>query len=215
MTGTVARCTKCGSQTYVQPLHGERGGPPYCPICAGAWHAEHGRRRRAARILIKAMKAYDRAGGSLYDKDFDALKIAAGPAMFAALLSASPYKTIGADDDFSDLTTELLTATLALTHPDKHPPEFQAEANRVTQELLALRPFVFPAPEPEKPLPREANDVLPKDAQPSERPYPCIDCANALPVDYCTECRERYDRERDEDCASKAHREKPAAARGI
>src|SRR5262245_62295649 len=111
MTGSIASCTKCGSHTYVEPLHGERGGPPYCPICAGACHAEHGRKRRAARTLIKAMKAYDRAGGSLYDKDFDALKIAAGPETFPDVLATSPYQTAGTADDFTELDKEFLTAT--------------------------------------------------------------------------------------------------------
>ena len=34
-------CTKCDEHGYVMPLHGERGGPPFCFMCAGAWHAEH------------------------------------------------------------------------------------------------------------------------------------------------------------------------------
>ena len=194
ITGNVATCTKCGSETYVEPLHGERGGPPYCPICAGAWHAEHGRKRRAARVLIKTMKGYEQAGGSLWGKDFDELKLAAGGFDY--------LRRTGAEADFSDLTTELLAATLALTHPDKHPPELKAEANRVTQELLALRPFVFPAPEPEPP-PKPPSDVSsnnPRETlnETSQRAYPCIDCTDALPSHYCNACRERYDREWDE-----------------
>ena len=45
-----------------------------------------------------------------------------------------------------ELTSEVLADTLKLTHPDHHPPERQELAHRVTQALLALQPFVFPAP---------------------------------------------------------------------
>lgn len=195
MTGTVASCRQCGSHTYVEPLHGERGGPPFCPICAGAWHAEHGRLRRAGRIVIKALHAYDKAGGNFYGKEFDLLKLAAGRvAMYDEDARA-------AADEVRDLSTELLAATLALCHPDKHPPETKAEANRVTQELLALKPFVFPAPEPIKPEPppakkddpfaddmSEANEILRKGK------YPCEDCRNADPDDYCNHCRAEYEK---------------------
>ena len=142
--GTVAACTKCGQVTYVMPLHDERGGPLFCFMCAGAWHAEHAPKRRARRVLIKAMKAYEAAGGSVFDKDFDELKLAV-----SGFVHVRVADDVG--NDFSDLTTELLDATIALTHPDRHPLERKAEATRVTQELQALRPFVFPAPEPEPP----------------------------------------------------------------
>jgi hypothetical protein len=144
-------CTKCGTHGYVMPLHDERGGPLFCFMCAGAWHAEHGRRRRAGRVVVKALRGYQKAGGSIYGKDFDELKLAAG-GMF--VLHAAD--TAGAD--FRDLTSELLESTIALTHPDKHPPERKAEANRVTQELHALKPFVFPAPEPDPPEPPPKPD---------------------------------------------------------
>jgi hypothetical protein len=38
----MSACTKCGEHGYTMPLHGERGGPQFCFMCAGAWHAEHG-----------------------------------------------------------------------------------------------------------------------------------------------------------------------------
>jgi hypothetical protein len=37
------------------------------------------------------------------------------------------------------LSTELLRDVVALTHPDRHPPERAEQATRVTAELLALR----------------------------------------------------------------------------
>ena len=61
----VAACVNCGQHTYVMPLHDERGGPLFCFMCAGAWAAEHAPRRRARRILIKALKAYEAAGGGI------------------------------------------------------------------------------------------------------------------------------------------------------
>jgi hypothetical protein len=193
MKGGINSCTKCGSDTYVMPLHGERGGPPFCPICAGAWHAEHGRIRRARRIVVKALRGYTEAGGKLYGKDFDELKLAAG-GLFV------PYESDTSGADFADLTSELLAATIALTHPDKHPPERKAEANRVSQELQALKPFVFPAPEPEPPPTPKPRDVcvnqcgeeLNKTSQPE---YPCEDCRDTIPMYYCNPCKTRWEEE--------------------
>ena len=196
MTGSIASCTKCGSQTYVEPLHGERGGPPYCPICAGAWYAEHGRKRRAARTLIKVMRAYEEAGGRLHGKEFDELILATNSFGFALYDDDAR----AAADEFRDLTTELLAATLALAHPDKHPPERKSEAQRVTQELLALKPFVFPAPEPEKPKPQPETPPPAKTKSNSSssfnfrQTYPCEICRDAIPYDYCNACRTEYDR---------------------
>jgi hypothetical protein len=189
--GTVAACTKCGNHTYVSPLHDDRGGPLMCFMCAGAWHAEYGQRRRAGRVVVKALRGYEKAGGSIYGKDFDELKLAAG-GLFV------PYETDAAGADFADLTTELLEATIALTHPDKHPPERKAEANRVTQELQALKPFVFPAPEPEPPPPPpKPDDALfssPRDELNKPSRYPCDDCRDALPMDYCDSCKAQHEK---------------------
>ena len=195
--GTVATCTKCGQHTYVMPLHDERGGPLFCFMCAGAWHAEHAPRRRARRVLIKALKAYEAAGGSVFGDDFDELKLAASGFVFVR-------EADNVGNDFSDLTTELLNATIALTHPDKHPVERKAEANRVTQELHALKPFVFPAPPPKEPEPPAKPDDGLFDYpswemnKASLSRYPCDDCADALPVDYCDACRAKYDKKQQE-----------------
>lgn len=190
--GTVAACTKCGQQTYVMPLHDERGGPLFCFMCAGAWHVEHAPRRSARRVLIKAMKAYEKAGGRVFGDDFDELRLAAGGLFIF-------HEADDVANDFSDLTTELLNATIALTHPDKHPSERKAEANRVTQELNALRPFVFPPPPPEPPPePAKPNDGL--FSQPGDglnklsSRYPCDNCRDALPLDYCDSCKAQHEK---------------------
>jgi hypothetical protein len=204
-------CTKCGAVGYTMPLHGERGGPLFCFMCAGAWHAEHGRKRRAGRVVVKALRAYEEAGGSIYGKDFNELKLAAG-GMFVI------YESDTAGADFRDLTSELLAAAIALTHPDKHPPERKAEANRVTQELQALKPFVFPAPEPEPPKPppkrdgclKESTDYLSK---PSHQPYPCEDCRDAIPLHYCDPCKAEYEKRQQQECEREEKRRQRKNAR--
>jgi hypothetical protein len=202
-------CVKCGEHGYVMPLHDERGGPLFCFMCAGAWHAEYGPRRRARRVVIKALRAYEAAGGHVFGKDFDELKLAAS--------GFSAFSGFEANTDFSDLTSELLAATIALTHPDKHPPERKAEANRVTQELHALKPFVFPAPEPEPPKPRDASfkehaiDLN----EPSPPAYPCEDCRDAIPMHYCNPCKAQWEKEqlKEREREEKERKRKNACAR--
>jgi hypothetical protein len=41
-----ALCEGCGEHSFLLPLHGGKGGPLRCPLCVGAWNAEHGRKRR-------------------------------------------------------------------------------------------------------------------------------------------------------------------------
>ena len=88
--------------------------------------------------------------------------------------------TIGAE--IGDITSELLEDVLKLCHPDKHPAERKQLADRVTQELLALKPFVFPAPKPrpEPPEPRDGSlwDFQKPTKDPLRLTYPCADCAD-------------------------------------
>ena len=200
---SLANCTKCGEHTYVGPLHGDKGGPPFCPICAGYWHAEHTRRRRWGRIIIKAMKFYEREGGRWCD--FDKLKLAASGVCedWGIDLLGYGIDTIGTE--VGDITSELLADTIQLTHPDKHPVERRDLAKRVTQELLALKPFVFPAPKakpPATPMPRDGNiknarATLLKPSQPQA--YPCSECADTVPYYYCSACRAEHDKRRREE----------------
>jgi hypothetical protein len=201
MTGKFAHayCAFCNEYSYCVPLHGDRGGPLSCLPCSGKWDAEHAPRRRARRVVIKALKAYEASGGHLYGKDFEELRVVA-TGFFSGNATAA---------DFSDLTLELLTAILKLTHPDKHPPERKAEAQRVTQELLALKPFVFPAPEPEPPSKPDASSKRPcahfnEPSRPAKPAYPCEDCVDTVPAEYCDACKAQWkkeqenERERDE-----------------
>ena len=91
LTGMMGACIKCGAPGYVMPLHDERGGPPFCFMCAGAWHAEHRTRRSRARCRESAARL---RGGwrSYYGKDFDELKLCRRPG------SCSPYEAVTGDE---------------------------------------------------------------------------------------------------------------------
>ncbi len=140
-------CAGCGETSWLIPLYGEKGGPLRCYLCAGKWNAEYTRRRKWGRIIIKAMKMFLAAGGR-YD-DLDKLKLQASVDDIGSSINilAGYEDTIGAE--VGDISSELLAETLQLVHPDHHPAERRELAKRVTQELLALKPFVFPAPKPE------------------------------------------------------------------
>ena len=214
---SIANCAKCGEHTYVTPLYGEKGGPPFCPFCAGKWHAEHTRRRKWGRIIIKAMKFYEREGGR-WD-DFNKLKLVAMGILEDFGIDPLGYgvDTIGAE--VGDITAELLADTIQLTHPDKHPPERRDAAKRVTQELLALKPFVFPAPKAKPastPTPRDDKSKWQRATvkEPSQTPaYPCSDCADTVPYYYCTPCKTEWDKRRGEERERENSKQRESYAR--
>ena len=60
-------------------LHGEKGGPLFCPFCIGTWQGEFGKKLKWRRIVVRALKAYEAAGGSIWGKgDLDEMRLAAG-----------------------------------------------------------------------------------------------------------------------------------------
>ena len=193
------RCPECENVRPLYPLHGERGGPMSCIECGLEWHAKYSRRRRFGRVAIKAMALFMREGGSF--ADLDRLKLASGAmggplhGLGREILGWQP-DTIG--QELGDLTRELLMDAVQLTHPDRHPPERGALARRVTQELLALEPFTFPAPklEPE-PEPTTKRDGY-KNAQDlrveelSRDIYPCELCSTTIPYFYCDPCKAEW-----------------------
>ncbi len=189
---TVGTCCKCNrANELLVPLYGNKGGPLTCLTCGAEWHGKYNRRRKLGRIVTKAIKAYFAAGGNW--KDIDRLKLSAA----GVSLYAWETDTIGAE--IGDITTELLDATIRLTHPDKHPAERQEAAHRVTQYLVALKPFTFPAPKekpPEAPTPRNGSIEGPR--APTEKPlraeYPCEICVDEVPYNYCKECTAEWDR---------------------
>src|SRR5579863_9200134 len=185
------------------PLHGDAGGPPCCPVCVGRWHAEHSRKRRLGRIVIRAMKAYMDGGGIF--TDLDKLKLTAigtGYAWLDPLGYMAGAATIG--EETIELTAELLDDVISLVHPDKHPPERQEIANRVSQELIALKPFVFPKPAPKPappPAPPSAELRRPSLSDLSRPEYPCADCCAHAPMFYCDKCKAEYRRRHEADLA--------------
>lgn len=210
----------------MMPLHGGKGGPLRCPLCVGQWNAQHGRRRRAGRIVIRAIMAFLDAGGR-YD-DINNLKLSAATSGgdFLGIHCPEVNDPLGYMDGIArldgadvELTSELLADVLQLTHPDRHAPEHKALAGRVTQSLLAIKPFVFPAPKPKQvvsPKPgKDINDREPiKEKAPRAR-FPCSDCADTTPYYYCDECRGEYDkREREKDEKRREKRRQQYARRG-
>lgn len=190
---SVGTCLNCRRPNIlIGPLHGDKGGPPFCVRCGCDWHAKHSRKRKFGRIVVKAMKAYMKEGGSY--ADIDKLKFrACGVGFFAP----AGEDTIGAD--CNDISSELLEATIRLTHPDRHPQERQESATHVTRELVALRPFVFPEPNPDpQPEPKESDASiklrrvrLSDSLQPS---YPCGICIDQIPYYYCTTCKVKWEK---------------------
>jgi hypothetical protein len=188
--GKPGTCHGCGESRWLLPLHGEKGGPLRCFKCAGEWNARHGRERRAGRVAIKAIRAYRAAGG----RDVNKLVAPAGAADFGVTLPG--FEHINGAPDVTDLTSELLADLIELCHPDKHPVERKEKAERVTQQLIALRPFVFPAPKPKERKPGERDvfvEVSPKTLKEASRlSYPCSDCADEIPYFYCDACRAEW-----------------------
>jgi hypothetical protein len=158
------------------------------------------------------MKAYEAGGGNW--RDFDKLKMSSITGLgglslgddFAAAIIFDPLgymaDVASTDGEIVELTSELLADAIRLAHPDCHPPVRQDLARRVTQGLLALQPFVFPAPKP-KPTPLtpssepryespKAPHGIPKD--PSRQACPCNDCRSTVPYFYCTVCRTEWDK---------------------
>jgi hypothetical protein len=188
-------CAMCGKQDYCRSLHGDKGGPMCCLLCLGKWHGEHGRRRKWGRIVVRALAAYFDAGGKR--ADVENLTVAVG-----GIFDPLGYGFV-ADEDAPELTSELLTRALSLTHPDKHPPERRELAASVTGELAALKPFVFPAKKKEPEPPPESKPKPYKSATSDDRfdsmvkalsAYPCVECADAVPMDYCDACKAEYDK---------------------
>ena len=141
------------------------------------------------------MKAYMKEGGSY--GDIDKLKFRASG---IDIFGVGDADTIGAD--CNDITSELLEASIRLTHPDRHPPERQEAATDVTKKLVALKPFTFPEPKPEPPP--KASDTSVKVTRvavkdPLRPSYPCGLCVDQIPYYYCTACKAKRDKiQRDE-----------------
>lgn len=129
-----------------------------------------------------------------------------------------PFKTFfgSMSAEPTELSLELLTEALALTHPDAHPPERKARAQRVTAELSALKAHVLPKP---KPVP--VTDALQSLGGTAEYPslvmvrpdFPCEDCCGEAPMDYCDACRATWDAHQAEKRAEESAKARQRRAR--
>jgi hypothetical protein len=87
-------------------------------------------------------------------------------------------------------------------HPDRHPSERAELAKRVTQELLALKPFVLPKAKPRDVSPvvtaaTNCGPVTPRTSGTSvlaRHEYPCAVCKHTVPSYYCGICRDKFDK---------------------
>jgi hypothetical protein len=167
------------------------------------WQAEHGRKRRTGRVVVRAMAAFMEAGGN--ESDIAKLKLTAlGRRIGLDFDPLGLAETANTTDETILLTSELLTEILLLVHPDKHLPERHEAATRVTQQLLALQPFVFPAvkPEPVTPCEPTCNASVKAPADTSTEPlrrYRCAECASTIPLNYCAVCRAEWEKKQREE----------------
>jgi hypothetical protein len=196
-------CAICKQRLYCTTLHGENGGPYCCLTCIGKWNAEHGRKRRLGRIAIRALHAFLEAGGRVSDLNKLTAAAMSGSAHIAAFFpdfsDQLGYMTgvAGLSDEQIDLTPQLIDDAIKLTHPDAHPPERRELATQTSQALLALKPYVFPAPAPK--APRKHDSDVTANRSPRTKPsesrdmYPCAECRSTISYYYCDRCRTRWE----------------------
>lgn len=120
----------------------------------------------------------------------------------------------------SELYLETLEAAVRLCHPDRHPPDREALAQRVTAELLALKPHVRPRPSDVSPEEQQRTLLLPVtdaacglarrvfESLADASRYPCETCRLTIPKYYCDACCERWDAE----CLAKRLRDRERQA---
>jgi hypothetical protein len=202
-------CKICDKHNPVLvPLHDDKGGPLVCLPCAGSWHAKHARRRKAGRIVIRALKAYEEAGGNENDViklRMSVVGLSVGLSDFDPLGYMADAVDLKGGCENVDLTSELLDDIIKLVHPDCHRPERQELAHRVTQSLLALKPFVFPALKPKAVAPaqpqppRNESVIVPRSYLKKPLRYPCKECASELPCYYCDWCKAEWNRRQEDE----------------
>lgn len=170
---SVGTCVRCAQPSLlVGPLHGERGGPLVCIPCGSKVFADI--RRHERRVKLRE-RWFDLEMANLTEREPSA-----------------------AEDE---LCAETLEDALRLCHPDRHPPERREVADRVTRELLVLRPYVLPRAKP-----RDVSVVVtpPEKREPVTSPdpstalakipqYPCALCKHTVPMYYCAVCRARWE----------------------
>jgi hypothetical protein len=134
------------------------------------------------------------------------------------LVEAFGFSTVGLHrDEPCYLTTETLEDAIFLCHPDRHPEERKAIANRATKELLALRGYTRPRPEPKLVVTNNASDS-PEHAKAVTKPLKpilCESCFLTTPFFYCDACRKIHEagQQRGKDLRNKKDRKRRARQR--
>ena len=106
--------------------------------------------------------------------------------MFAKTAAAGP----------GEISRELLTDALKLTHPDRHGPNLNVLATRVSAELTALRVHAKPKAKP-APVSGEVRSRSVGPRPVFKKPeYPCDVCRRLVPYYYCDKCHARWDAKR-------------------
>ena len=167
------RCINCGTDYLVTHLHRERGGPIVCAKCGNGILLEISRQRKTQEAIVAAL-------------GFDTLETLAFHSRHS---------------DPGQLSLELLDDVLSLVDPDNHPSERAFLARRVTDELLALRPFAKPKSEGTDgdfpvTVPHRISARTGGEAPQEPRSYPCQDCRHTVPRYYCDDCHGIWERER-------------------
>jgi hypothetical protein len=116
------------------------------------------------------------------------------------LLEAFGLRSSARPAESTEMSLELLKDVMALTHPDRHPPERADLAKRVTAQLTALKLYLRPAPKPPEP-PAHVTDKTPSVVEqlrsrlmPS---FPCVACLGYQPFYYCTACKAEWDKRKE------------------
>ena len=192
-------CTKCGQHGYVMPLHDERGGPLFCFMCAGAWHAEHAPRRRRARRHQGVAKSTRRRAADLYGRDFDELKLAAN-GMFIV------HEADDVGDDFTRSDVGIAGRHHRADAPRQAPGRAQGGSESRHAGTACAQAVRVPGTAPSRSRQQSRMTLVQvatrRDltSRPSPPPaYPCEDCCDVIPMDYCDRCRAQYDKKREED----------------
>jgi hypothetical protein len=166
------KCVRCarspveGDPVFIAPLHGDKGGPLMCIECRLRWDQRHLKDLKQCPEWKRAVHGIDGGLDALFERKF------------------------------TYLTLELLDDAVALTHPDRHPPDRVKEAQRVTAELLELKPYTLPKPKPKPPPPPVTDNPLSGGGdcgKPLRIDYPCATCFLTVPFYYCDACRKKWD----------------------
>jgi len=125
----------------------------------------------------------------------------------------------------TEVSRELITEVLQLTHPDLHTPARKEHATQVSAELTNLRQYAKPRPQPEPPRTEPGppgggpglDGIIRHIRNPAPREYPCDSCFHLVPWNYCDKCAARREKNHraELDKENERRRQRRAWRRGI